>query len=85
MKSTINTNSITPTIQKPMTPEQKEHELMRRELWIKIATAVAGCDTCKTIEAPARWADITLKAFDEKFNSMNVKSIDSPTNYLKEE
>ncbi len=58
------TQTQTPT---PMTPEEIEHELMRRDLWIKIAASVANNERYTSMEYPAQWADAVLKDFDSKF------------------
>ena len=58
-----------------MTPEEKEHEMMRRELWIKVAVAVANCENAKLEDSPARWANETLKKFDEKFKALESNNI----------
>ncbi len=59
-----------------MTKEEKEHELMRRELWIKTALAVAGSDTTKYWDVIIDWSNKTLSAFDENFKAMEPIDFD---------
>lgn len=44
-----------------------ENERLRRKLWIKVATAVAGSTLAIEAVTPGRWADEALKAYDETF------------------
>jgi len=39
----------------------------RMELWIGVATAVAGAVSCTKKEVPGAWADVVLTDFDAKF------------------
>lgn len=43
----------------------------RKELWIGVATAVAGCDVTTELGAPAYWASHALAEFDKTFPKEN--------------
>jgi hypothetical protein len=49
------------------TSEPVALELIRKELWVSVATAVARAENCTDAEKPARWADTALLAFDQRF------------------
>lgn len=46
---------------------REARELQRRELWIKVAVAVAGANDCKEPSVPINWANQAVNAFDKKF------------------
>lgn len=60
---------MTINTKKPETPEEKAHELMRRELWMK--TAVAATRECGNnafaMTKIKSLADDVLSAFDNRF------------------
>jgi hypothetical protein len=39
----------------------------RKELWVGVAIAVAGCGNTKNDRSPGEWADTTLAYFDKTF------------------
>ena len=44
-----------------------KNEELRRELWIKVATAVAAAVGCTDKFAPAAWANRSLEEYDAQF------------------
>lgn len=45
----------------------KDHEQLRKELWIKVAVAVAGASNASYVSSMTSWADEALKEFDKRF------------------
>ncbi len=50
-----------------MISAKEKHELMRRELWLAVATSVARAEDCKKSEVPGKYADRALADFDKNF------------------
>lgn len=46
---------------------KEEHELVRKELWIKIAYAYVNSSNSTSKEYASKWADQVLEDFDERF------------------
>lgn len=46
-----------------------KHEEARKKVWIDVCAAVSGAFNCKESKVAIRWADESLKAFDERFNN----------------
>jgi len=44
-----------------------EHERNRRTLWINVAAAYAAASNSTDREGMARWSNLALQKFDEKF------------------
>ena len=51
---------------------ENQHELMRREFWIKIAVAVASTEGCSSSATPTKWASKALADFDTLFKPLNM-------------
>lgn len=49
------------------TEEQLQHEFIRKQLWVNVATAVARAENAKSASAPANWANRALDEFDKRF------------------
>lgn len=47
----------------------KDHEQIRKELWINIYIAYVGDANAVNQNGGKNWADIALKEFDERFKS----------------
>lgn len=45
----------------------KDYAMSEAQVWLTAWVAVAACDTCRDLDAPARWADKCLEAFAERF------------------
>ncbi len=54
---------------------QRNHEDLRKELWIEIAVAVASADNSTNKASCAAWADYVLNDFDERFKKEEKKNI----------
>ena len=52
-----------------MSPEKKEHELMRRKIWMDAWCSTATANDCKTKSTVTAYADAALAAFDQKFSA----------------
>lgn len=50
-----------------MTPEEREHEEMRRRLWFTVAANVARTETAEDADIPGQWANEVLSYFDRAF------------------
>jgi len=50
---------------------KEEHELVRKELWMRIACAYVNSSNSTSKEYASKWADQVLKDFDERFNKPN--------------
>ena len=50
---------------------QQEHELIRQELWIKIACAYVNSSNSTNVIHAEAWADKILNAFDNRFKAQN--------------
>lgn len=48
----------------------KDNDIVRKQVWLTAWCAVATADNCSDIDAPQRWADQCLKAFDERFGKL---------------
>ena len=48
----------------------REHEIMRRQLWISVFTATASASNCVKQETVAKYADYALEKFDQKFKPL---------------
>lgn len=48
---------------------KEEHELIRQELWVRMAAAYVGAANATNINGPSKWADRVLEDFDERFKS----------------
>jgi hypothetical protein len=46
---------------------KKEHELLRKKLWIKVAVAYTGASNSTSTTNMSDWADHALKEFDKRF------------------
>lgn len=57
---------MTINTKKPETPEEKAHELMRRELWMKTAISAAHENSSNDYKI-IQTAKVVLEAFDSKF------------------
>jgi len=55
---------------------KKEHELMRRKLWIDVAARVGGSDNCMHEHTMSNFANSALEKFDKKFKQFE----DDPCN-----
>ena len=44
-----------------------EHERERRELWRRVAAAIAGCPGASDKDAMRMWANHAVNAYDERF------------------
>lgn len=44
-----------------------EHETLRRQAWIAVAAAVAGCANARSDTIPGKWANRALADFDAAF------------------
>jgi len=53
----------------------KEHEEMRRQLWINICEQLARSERCTSKYSMVEWADHALDAFDKRFaeNSTTIR------------
>ena len=50
-------------------PTKKEiHEQQARELWMKVAVAVAASANATNSDTMIKWADHAVKKFDERFH-----------------
>lgn len=47
---------------------KEEHELVRKELWMRVATAYVQSSNSISKEDAATWADKVLNDFDRRFN-----------------
>lgn len=55
-----------------------EEERLRRKLWIKVATAVAGSTLAIEAVTPGRWANEALKAYDKVFKEVKPSTKKAP-------
>jgi hypothetical protein len=46
---------------------KEEHDLVRKELWISIASAYVNSSNSTSKEGAAKWADKVLEDFDSRF------------------
>lgn len=49
---------------------RKEHELMRRQLWIQAWSLTANANDCKSPETATSYANKALKEFDTLFEEI---------------
>lgn len=49
------------------TEEQLQHEFVRKQLWVNVASAVARAEAAKSASSPASWANRALDEFDKRF------------------
>ena len=47
---------------------EQEHDLIRKELWIKVAVAYVSASNSASKEGAAEWANQVLKDFDKVFS-----------------
>lgn len=51
----------------------KEHEQMRRQLWVDMCISTVNANDCKQTSTPISYADAALKAFDERFTETHTR------------
>lgn len=62
--------AITINVAAPTAPSAtRTHAEVRRDLWVAVAVAVAQSSNATEKDSMWSWADVALKAFDERFKA----------------
>ncbi|AAQ64166.1 hypothetical protein KVP40.0095 [Vibrio phage KVP40] len=57
---------------KRLYPHEVDHELQRRDVWLKAWCHTANANDCKETSTATSYADACLAAFDRRFEAIEV-------------